>query len=452
MAACVAVGLEGRRGLVAVRTASSRRPRGVCLAPQGARSTFVPRTCARRQARAAWGQPPLAWPLCGETPGRTKAEAPRRWPGPSVMRQVEGEERANRGVQAEGRLVVVPASHLAQPHAPSAAAAHGHEAEAVADHGRQVHPRWLACQPSAAAASAEDEGRAPGGLTRSTMASWQRAAARAAPGEDGQRRRPQPRPSQGIAWRWRSRGGVIPRKTMAGRSSPRRCALRRGRRQRCSRHTKTTLPRSHLVCDGSRPPRPSLPCGSRTPNGSPPWRGSSSSAGWSPGSCSGRCAFLSIPLARRCQGPKARQRYRRRRWGYPCLPREHWSTYGETIKGSHRCMGSKPITSCSVTRWVSTPHGMQCPQRTKAVSAARPLERGLIERMGSYNSIYSRSFSTHCQVNFSFSCHMAPFAEAVFTDLYWISALLNSSCGNALDRYARSMCVSPPRRSLHSQR
>jgi len=98
MAACVAVGLEERRGLVAERTASSRRPRGVCLAPQGARSTFVPRTCARRQARAAWGQPPLAWPLCGETPGRTKAEAPRRWPGPSVMRQVEGEERANRGV------------------------------------------------------------------------------------------------------------------------------------------------------------------------------------------------------------------------------------------------------------------------------------------------------------------------------------------------------------------
>src|SRR2546428_6557073 len=47
------------------------------------------------------------------------------------------------------------------------------------------------------------------------------------------------------------------------------------------------------------------------------------------------------------------------------------------IKCSHRCMVSKPITACSVTRWVSTPHGMKCPQRTKAVSAARPLERGL---------------------------------------------------------------------------
>src|SRR2546425_5747945 len=45
-------------------------------------------------------------------------------------------------------------------------------------------------------------------------------------------------------------------------------------------------------------------------------------------------------------------------------------------KCAHRCRVSKPITACSVTRWVSTPHGMKCPQRTKAVSAARPLERG----------------------------------------------------------------------------
>src|SRR5215217_3604962 len=40
-------------------------------------------------------------------------------------------------------------------------------------------------------------------------------------------------------------------------------------------------------------------------------------------------------------------------------------------------MVSKPITSCSVTRWVSTPHGMKCPQCTKTVGAVRPLERGL---------------------------------------------------------------------------
>src|SRR5512138_2287268 len=42
-------------------------------------------------------------------------------------------------------------------------------------------------------------------------------------------------------------------------------------------------------------------------------------------------------------------------------------------------MVSKPITSCSVTRWVSTPHGMKCLQSTKAVSAARPLERGFLD-------------------------------------------------------------------------
>src|SRR6266699_3361711 len=40
-------------------------------------------------------------------------------------------------------------------------------------------------------------------------------------------------------------------------------------------------------------------------------------------------------------------------------------------------MVSKPITSCSVTRWGSTPHGMKCSQRTKTVGAVRPLERGI---------------------------------------------------------------------------
>src|SRR5438094_6153833 len=40
-------------------------------------------------------------------------------------------------------------------------------------------------------------------------------------------------------------------------------------------------------------------------------------------------------------------------------------------------MVSKPITSCSVTRWGSTPHGMKCSQRTKTVGAVRPLERGV---------------------------------------------------------------------------
>ena len=137
----------------------------------------------------------LALPLLVEKPGRTKAEAPRRWHGQSVMRQGEVEESDQRVVQEEVRFVVVHASQLAQQQAQASAAAPVQAAEAVADHVRQVHTRWCACRPDAAAAS-----RAPGGITRSAMASWQRAAARAAPGEDGRRRRTPLRPSQAIAW------------------------------------------------------------------------------------------------------------------------------------------------------------------------------------------------------------------------------------------------------------
>jgi hypothetical protein len=234
-------------------------------------------------------------------------------------------------------------------------------------------PRRRAAGRGAAAA-----GRAPGGLTRAALASWQSAAARAAPGEDGQRRRPQPRPSPALAWWWRSRGGVIPRQTMAGRYSPRRCALRRGRLQRFSRPIKTKRPPWNLGVGGASPPRPSRPGGSRNPHGWPLWRCSPSSACWSPGACSGRCAGSSRRMVSRCQGTQARQRLRRRQWGSPCVPRSPWSNDGETIKGSRRGLVSKPITSCSVTRWGSTPHGMKCPQRTKTVGGVRPLDRGMM--------------------------------------------------------------------------
>ncbi len=53
--------------------------------------TLVPRTCAVRQELEAWGQQQPTLPLLVEKPGRTKAEAPRRWHGQSVMRQVEVE-------------------------------------------------------------------------------------------------------------------------------------------------------------------------------------------------------------------------------------------------------------------------------------------------------------------------------------------------------------------------
>jgi hypothetical protein len=88
---CLALGLEGVRGIVAASQAYSRRPLGLCLEHKIALVTLVPRTCAIRQALEAWGQQQLALPLLVEKPGRTKAEAPRRWHGQSVMRQVEVE-------------------------------------------------------------------------------------------------------------------------------------------------------------------------------------------------------------------------------------------------------------------------------------------------------------------------------------------------------------------------
>src|SRR5206468_6204178 len=127
----------------------------------------------------AWGQQQSALPLLVEKPGRTKAEAPRRWYGQSVIRQVEVEYGEERVAPATLRFVVVHSSQLAQQQAQSYAAAQAKEAEAVAVHVRQVHARWFACQPDAEAAIAEYEGRgrdaegagrAPGGITRSAMA------------------------------------------------------------------------------------------------------------------------------------------------------------------------------------------------------------------------------------------------------------------------------------------
>lgn len=76
---------------MADRKASRRRTLGLCLEHKIDVVTLVPRPGAIRQALAAWGQQPRAWPLLGEKPGRTQAEAPRGWHGHSVMRQVEVE-------------------------------------------------------------------------------------------------------------------------------------------------------------------------------------------------------------------------------------------------------------------------------------------------------------------------------------------------------------------------
>src|SRR5215813_13107435 len=159
---CLALGLDGVRGIVADSKAYSRRTLGLCLEQGVGLVTLVPRTCAVRQALEAWGQQQSALPLLVEKPGRTKAEAPRRWHGQSVMRHVEVEYSDGRVAQEELRFVVVHSSQLAQQQIQSYTAAQVKEAEAVADHVRQVQARWFACLPDAEAAIAEYEGQGPG--------------------------------------------------------------------------------------------------------------------------------------------------------------------------------------------------------------------------------------------------------------------------------------------------
>jgi transposase len=124
--------------------------------------TLVPRTGAIRQELEAWGQQQAALPLLVEKPGRTKAEAPRRWHGRSVLRRVEVEDSEGRVAQEERRFVVGYSSQLAQQHAQAYAAAQAKEAAAVAAHVKHVHAQWFACEVDATAAIAEYEGRGPG--------------------------------------------------------------------------------------------------------------------------------------------------------------------------------------------------------------------------------------------------------------------------------------------------
>jgi transposase len=159
---CLALGLEGVRGVVADSKAYSRRTLGLCLERGIGLVTLVPRTCAVRQGLEAWGCQQPALPLLVEKPGRTKDEVPRRWHGQSGRRQVEVEYSAGQVAQEELRFVVVRSSQLAQQQAQSYAAAQAKETEAVADHVRQVHARWFACRPDAEAAIAEYEGRGQG--------------------------------------------------------------------------------------------------------------------------------------------------------------------------------------------------------------------------------------------------------------------------------------------------
>src|SRR5215471_17931389 len=105
------------RGIVADSKAYSRRTWGLCLEHGLGLVTLVPRTCAVRQDLEAWGRQQPALPLRVAKPGRTKDEAPRRWHGPSVIRQVEVEYSDGRIVSEALRFVVVHSSQLAQQQA-----------------------------------------------------------------------------------------------------------------------------------------------------------------------------------------------------------------------------------------------------------------------------------------------------------------------------------------------
>ena len=159
---CLALGLDGVRGIVADSKAYSRRTLGLCLEQAIGLVTLVPGTCTVRQELETWGQQQPALPLLVEKPGRTKAEAPRHWHGQSVVRPVEVEYSTGRVAVEALRFVVVHSSQLAQQQTQAYTAAQAREAEALMAHVTQVQARWFACEVDAEAAIAEYEGRGQG--------------------------------------------------------------------------------------------------------------------------------------------------------------------------------------------------------------------------------------------------------------------------------------------------
>jgi transposase len=159
---CLALGLEGVRGIVADSKAYSQRTLGLCLEKGIGLVTLVPRTCAVRQELEAWGQQQSPLPMLVEKPGRTRQEESRRWYGQSVIRQVPVEYSDGRVTQEALRFVVVHSSQLAQQQAYTSAVAQAKEAEVVADHVKRVEARRFACVVDAEATIAEYTGRGQG--------------------------------------------------------------------------------------------------------------------------------------------------------------------------------------------------------------------------------------------------------------------------------------------------
>jgi transposase len=130
IAESLALGLGGGKGIVADSKAYSQRTFGLCLEPQVGLVTLVPRTCGIRQEVETWGQQHSSLPLLVDQPARRRRDAPRRWYGRSITREVEVEYDDGRIGLAAVRFVAVYSSQLAQPHAEGYGKAQGREAEA----------------------------------------------------------------------------------------------------------------------------------------------------------------------------------------------------------------------------------------------------------------------------------------------------------------------------------
>jgi transposase len=160
--ACLALGLDGVRGLGADSTAYGKRTLGLCLEQRVGLITLVPRTWGVRQEMEAWGQQHGALPLWLAQPGRTRQEPPRRWHGQSLVRRVPVEYADGRLDVAEVRFLVVHSSQLAPQAEVAYAAAQAKEAERVPEHLQHVEAQWFACAADAEAAIAGYEGRGQG--------------------------------------------------------------------------------------------------------------------------------------------------------------------------------------------------------------------------------------------------------------------------------------------------
>jgi transposase len=158
----LALGLGGFQGIVADSKAYSQRTLGLCLEQKVGLVTLVPRTCSIRQEVEAWGQKQSSLSLLVDKPARRRRDAPRRWYGRSITREVEVEYDEGRIELAPVRFVAVYSTQLAQQQAEAYGKAQVREAEALAEHVAQVQRRRFACEADAEAAIAEYEGRGRG--------------------------------------------------------------------------------------------------------------------------------------------------------------------------------------------------------------------------------------------------------------------------------------------------